>query len=74
MKINLRNLTDRSHLRIRNSSRINLRNLTDRSKKSVFIRELKIGGRRESQICVTLFKDRTGLLNLCSSVQSVGQC
>lgn len=42
--------------------------------KSVFICELKIGGRRESQICVTLLNPPPPRpqRNLCSSVKSVG--
>lgn len=40
----------------------------------MFIRELKIGGRRESQICVTLLNPPPPRpqRNLCSSVKSVG--
>ena len=56
MKINLRNLD-----RIGQKNLRHLRNLRDplkspaaqAAKKSVFICELKIGGRRESQICGT---------------------
>ena len=51
--------------------KINLRNLTDRSKKSVFIRELKIGGRRESQICGTPDVLKTGNILAISDISFI---
>ena len=49
-------------------------NLTEQVKKICVICELKIGGRRESQICVTLLNPPPPRpqRNLCSSVKSVG--